>query len=272
MKYFSSIIISFVIFVPVTSFAQATLDIGSSVKIEATNAGVIEFSYSIPTGSDLVVRVDCSIDALFFIEQTGAVVSCGDEYSIPNPGEGGKVKIAPYNIPEDTQAVYKLIRNSSNADQETIAEQTVSLKQTNPLPLFSQISVRQEDPTKARVTTEWKTLEKANIALTVACDSADLVLVTPTGDKYSCNQSIDLAKNSSKGKVVLNAENHSSQEGLLFTFIAEKDGEIGALKNISFTFETTTEQIATGETDQGIIERLIAQVKTLLQVVASLFS
>lgn len=272
MKYFLSITLGLVLAFPVASFAQGTASVGSAVKIETANSGAIEFSYSIPTDSELVVQVDCSADAAFFIEQTGAVISCNEGYSVANPGEGGKIKIVPYDIPEDLKAAYMLVRLGGDGGSETIAEQTVDLKKTNPLPLFSQISVRQEEPTKARVTAEWKTLEKANIALTVGCDSEDLVLVTPTGDRYSCNQSIELAKNSSEGKVVLSAENHSSQEGLLFTFVAEKDGEIGALKNISFTFETTTEQVATGETEQSIIERLIAQVKTLLQVVASLFS
>ncbi|PIR37960.1 MAG: hypothetical protein COV34_02630 [Candidatus Zambryskibacteria bacterium CG10_big_fil_rev_8_21_14_0_10_42_12] len=272
MKYLLYITLGFsLLLAPAVSSAQGNLNIGSAVKTETTTEGAVVFGYSIPEGSQLNLNISCNADAKFFLEETGAVVSCGESYAIPNPGEGGRLKIMPYDVESDTKVTYTLVREM-DGETETVAEQVLDMKQTSPTPLFSQISVRQNDPTKARVTTEWKTLEKANISLTVGCDSNDLVLITPRGDRYNCNQTIELDTNSDSGKLELSVENHSTQEGLLFTFVAMRDGEVGALKNISFTFETTTEQVATGETDQSVINRLIAQVKALLQVVAGLFS
>lgn len=250
----------------------ADISIGTAVQTETTTQGNVVFSYQLDTESPLTLKVACAdADNKFFLEDSGTVLACGTSFEIPHPNSGGKITIMPYVVHADTDVTYTLTRTTPSGETENVAVQSMTVYKTDPAPLFTNVTVRQTDPVKPEVRISWNTLEKANMSLVVSCDATDLVLIDKHGSRYACNQRIELGKNVDEGDMTLQAENTTSREGLLFTFIAERDGKVGALKNISFTFETTTEVIGTGETEQGIITRLWQQVHALLAVVTGLF-
>lgn len=272
MRYlYSFFIVATVVLVPFSASAQANLSISGAVKIEETNTGQVRFSYAIEQDSTLTLRTECIAEAKFFIEETGAIVSCGDTYEIENAGEGGRLEIIPYEVGKAGTATHILVQTRSDGTEEEFARKEVELDIRTPRPIFSAVSVRQEDPTKPNVVVSWETLAKANVSLYLACDSDMLEVRDETGNSYACNEKIALWHNEDTNEETFTATGFSTSEGLLFMFSAEQDDVIGARKNISFTFETTTDGSGSSEDESGVIARLISQVKALLQVVASLF-
>lgn len=271
MKYIYFFILS--LLVPALVSAQS-VSISGAVKTESSNSGNVRFTYEIEEGMGVSLSPTCSTNAKFFVEETGAVVSCGETYVVPNPGEGGRLEVIPYEVPQDTVVTHILYQVMQDGTKNEFTRQTISLSSRVAQPVFKNVSVRQEDVTKPKVTLSWETLEKSDVALVIGCDSKELTFLKG-GEKYSCNQQIALDTNSDKGSTTLEAQNYSLEEGLLFTFTAEKDGVIGALKNVSFTFETTTDNAEETEVttdEEGLIKILWAQVQALLQVLAGLFS
>jgi len=199
-------------------------------------------------------------------------MSCGDTYSYPNPGDGGRFKILPYDIPEDASVTFKLIQKIDEiTGEEMIAEKVLDAQKTNPpVPLFKQVSVRQNDPKKAVVSLGWETLEKANVSLSVGCDSKELKISDKNGNTYSCNEVISKWENANKASVEFGAEGYSSEEGILFTFLAEKEGTFSTVKNLSFTFETSTEE--PGDVKQNLIAKIADQIKEIIMSLLAFLS
>ena len=253
---------------PVFALAQVSAIISDAVQIQESESGRVKFTYDIEVGSELVLRTECFGDARFFVEQTGKVIACDESYTVPNPGEGGRLEIIPYDIPEDMTVRHVLLKNGT----EEIADNTVSLKKLSPLPLFTQVSLRQSDPTKPVIDVLWETLEKSNMSLYLECDSEGLVLQDKKKNTYGCNEKIAIRENKDKGDMQFIASGYSTAEGLLFSFVAERDGAVSARKNLSFTFEKTTGTDGDISLDeQRVLDRLWAQVQTLLNVIAGLF-
>lgn len=255
--------------IPSFAFAQANLSVSGAVQTETSQSGHVRFSYHIQEDSQLILRTECT-SGKFFVEETGAIITCGESYTVPNAGDGGQVEVIPYEMSRDTNVTYVISQKKSDGTTEEISRDEVAVVARAPQPLFSQVSVRQPDPTEPRVAVAWETLARANVSLYLECDSESLKLTDSSGTTYACNQKIASWQNEEKAESIFTATGHSTTEGLLFVFTAEQDNTIGARQNISFTFETTTKQ-TTEEIDQNVIERLVAQVKALLQVVASLF-